>query len=281
MLGLILLILVGGSFAAPVPTSDVDVLQFALTVENLASSFYARSLDKYPRQLFLDAGVKPADYDQIVRVRDNEAGHRDTLKAAIQKLGETPNPPCTYNFPDTDIPSFLKVARTLENTDIPAYTGSMKDISDKRLITAAGTIVTVDARHAAFFNHITGKAPAPSSFDIPLGQRQIVSLSKQFIVSCPHPIPEPFPELRLRPESGPVGTEVTLKTQERLEGVNCAIITATGVKIVPVKNNRCTIPQASGGVFVVLTSSTDARELSDENTMGIAPFIVAARGDAV
>ena len=117
MLGLILLILVGGSFAAPgkfthedfllgffvfsfkqddvffyniefftVPTSDVDVLQFALTVENLASSFYTRSLDKYPRQLFLDAGVKPADYDQIVRVRDNEGQLPQRHKSALESL---------------------------------------------------------------------------------------------------------------------------------------------------------------------------------------------------
>ncbi|GAV07847.1 hypothetical protein RvY_17634 [Ramazzottius varieornatus] len=280
MLELILLFL-AGSYAAPVHVSDVDVLQFALTVENLASTFYIQGLQKHPKEEFLNAGVKEADYDQIVRVRDNEAGHRDTLKAAIQKLGGTPNPPCQYKFPDDDIPSFLKVARTLENADIPAYTGSIKDLTDKRLITAAGTIVTVDARHAAFFNHITGKAPAPASFDIPLGQRQISSLAKQFIVSCPHPIPEPFPELKLTPESGPAGSAVTLATSAPLRGVNCAIITATGITFSPVQDNKCTIPQASGGVYVVLTSASDSRGLSDDNTLGIAPFIVAARGDAV
>lgn len=76
----------------------------------------------------------------------------------------------------TDQASFLKLAYVLENTGVGAYNGAAPSLSNKKYLAAAGSIVQVEARHAAAIALLTGRAITPSgAFDEPLSKSQVLA----------------------------------------------------------------------------------------------------------
>ncbi len=67
---------------------------------------------------------------------------------AIQAAGGTPVKKPTFVFPVTDQPGFLKLAYVLENTGV-GHNGAGPSLSNPACLGAAGSIVQVEARHAA------------------------------------------------------------------------------------------------------------------------------------
>ncbi|OWA52935.1 hypothetical protein BV898_17377 [Hypsibius exemplaris] len=267
-------------------TADISVLQYALTLENLEAAFYVDAVGKHTSAEFQAIGLTDRDYQILVNVRDHEVTHVAALSAAIAGLGATPVPACTYKFPATDVKTLLAIARALEKTGVSAYDAAAQDISNPAYLTVAATIVTVEARHAAFFNYITGKNPASAPFDIPLGRRQIVTLASPFIASCPYDLPAPFAGLTISPASGPAGISLALTTSPAglvsTAGVQCAFITGSGKNwLVPVVGGACAVPATlTGEVYVVLTSAASIDALNDSNTLaGPASFAVPDKGD--
>ena len=61
--------------------------------------------------------------------------------------------------------SFLKIAKTFEDTGVSAYNGAAPTIKSGDVLAAAGSIVQVEARHAALIRLTRGKTPAPEAFD--------------------------------------------------------------------------------------------------------------------
>jgi hypothetical protein len=61
----------------------------------------------------------------------------------------------------------------------------MASISDKNLLTTAGTIATVEARHNTFVIGANAGNPVPAAFDTPLDFSQVISIASEFIVNCP------------------------------------------------------------------------------------------------
>lgn len=104
----------------------------------------------------------------------------------IESLGGTPVSECKYEFGyGSDFQKFLAIARALENTGVSAYLGQVENIINKTLLTAAGTIVTVEARHASWLNYKTGNNPFPDAFDTPLNSTEVLAIASGFFVSCP------------------------------------------------------------------------------------------------
>ena len=195
--------------STPEPPTDVDILNYALTLEHLEYAFYRDGLKKFDRLDFrrffgpnrglppkaglLDvAGSKVYDYFQIIR--EHEDTHVDTLTKVITDLGGKPVPEATYNFRSTAFTSlkkFIAVARFLENTGVSAYDGAIAHIESAGLLTAGATIATVEARHAAFLNLINGAVPFPDAFDKPVAPQTICEAVQAenggFIVSTPRP----------------------------------------------------------------------------------------------
>ena len=97
------------------------------------------------------------------------------------------NPPVakpTFVFPVSNQSSFLALASTLENTGVGAYNGAAPKISSKEVLSEAGSIVQIEARHAAAINLLINKSPTPNGgFDKPLSEAQVLAAVKPLIKS--------------------------------------------------------------------------------------------------
>ncbi len=186
--------------------SDVDILNFALTLEHLEAVFYTQGLKKFDKNDFekyfknnkdyQDQGIEKLDggdvYRKFVLLREHEQTHVATLEKVIQSLygRKKAVPECTYNFNKTAFTSvgkFVSVAQVLENTGVTAYDGAIAYIKAAKLQTAGATIATVEARHASYLNLINGDIPFPDVFDEPVAPRVICGKVDPFIVRCPEP----------------------------------------------------------------------------------------------
>ncbi len=153
---------------------DVAILNFALTLEYLEADFYkvkgkAVGLSGEARKLASTFG-------------DEEAEHVSALTKAITGSGGTPVKKPTFVFPVSDQASFLKLAYTLENVGVGAYNGAGPSLMNEQLLAAAGSIVQVEARHAAAIGLLTGKSVTPNgAFDKPLSKAQVLKAAKPLI----------------------------------------------------------------------------------------------------
>jgi hypothetical protein len=153
--------------------SDVDILNFALTLEYLESTFYkeAKTRAKASGELKSLIGL----------LADDEQQHVEALTATIKKLGGKPvaEPKFTFDYGNTA--GFLKLAQTFEDTGVSAYNGAGPMIKSKEVLGAAGSIVQVEARHAAAIRLQNKEEPAPEAFDPSLDEAQVLKAVEPFI----------------------------------------------------------------------------------------------------
>jgi rubrerythrin len=155
---------------------DVDILNFALTLEYLESSFYKEAR----------AGKAKLTGDLMTLVdliSEDEDQHVAALTATIKKLGGKPVPEPKFNFPYSDTAGFLKLSQTFEDTGVSAYNGAAPSIKSKDVLAAAGGIVQVESRHAAAIRLQNKQPPAPDAFDPSLGKNEVLTAVTPFIAS--------------------------------------------------------------------------------------------------
>lgn len=163
--------------------SDIDVLNYALTLEHLEATFYRQGNEQFSNSDFSDAGYDGQVYEYFTLIGDHETAHVDTLTQTISGLGGEPVAEAEYDFGYNDVDGYIGVAQALENTGVGAYTGAAASISDDGLLTAALTIHGVEARHAAYLNNLVGDVPFPEAFETPLSPDEVLSIAGPFIVS--------------------------------------------------------------------------------------------------
>jgi rubrerythrin len=152
---------------------DVGILNFALTLEYLESAFYkeAQTRAKASGELKSLIGLLASDEQQ----------HVEALTASIKQLGGKPVAEPKFDFPYSDTAGFLKLAQTFEDTGVSAYNGAAPSIKSKEVLGAAGSIVQVEARHAAAIRLQNKQEPAPDAFDPSLDESQVLTAVKPFI----------------------------------------------------------------------------------------------------
>jgi hypothetical protein len=74
--------------------------------------------------------------------------------------------------------AFTATAIALEDTGVAAYNGQGPRLRRKTL-GAAASIVSVEARHAAWIRHIAGKRPAPNPIDPAKSRKQVTRIVTQ------------------------------------------------------------------------------------------------------
>ena len=164
---------VRSAFAMGGGTSDVDILNFALTLEYLESAFYEEAMKKVKATGELKA--------LLPLLASDEKQHVAALKGTVEKLGGKPVAEPTFDFEYSGTSGFLKLAETLENTGVGAYNGAAPQVKSKEVLAAAGSIVQVEARHAAAIALQNGQEPSPSAFDAPLTEKQVLKAVEPLI----------------------------------------------------------------------------------------------------
>ena len=261
---------------APVSSNtDLDVLNYALTLEHLEYEFYNQGLGKFDAASFKDAGYADKVYPLFQQILAHEDTHVKTLTKVIESLNGTAVPPCEYDFKFTDVKGFVATSKALETTGVSAYIGATKRITDKTILTSAASILSVEARHAAFLNDISDTNPFPNAFDISLEDSEVVSIASQFIVKCSFDLPKQFPVLTLSAGSGKVGDSVEVKTTAPLDNTSCLFLQGGGDnKFAQVIESKCAVPEGvSGELFIILTTSSTIEGLNSDTTVaGPASF---------
>lgn len=152
---------------------DVDIVNFALTLEYLEASFYEEAKTR--------AKAKGELKRLISLLADDEKQHVDALKATVKQLGGKPVAEPKFDFPYDDTAGFLMLAQTFEDTGVSAYNGAAPAIKSKEVLGAAGTIVQVEARHAAAIRLQNSQEPSPDAFDPTLDEAQVLKAVEPFI----------------------------------------------------------------------------------------------------
>lgn len=115
-------------------------------------------------------------------IQSDEDMHVTFLKNA---LGTNARPKPTFKgLLQADINAFAATSRVLENTGVGAYLLAAPAIKSKDYLAAAGSILTIEARHAGFLDVLLGMPiSANGAFDKPIAQADIVTAVTPFIVS--------------------------------------------------------------------------------------------------
>lgn len=196
--------------------ADITTLNYALSLEHLEYAFYRDGL----AQLGNISSGNPI-VDRIEQIRDQEAQHVADLTSAITALGGTPVSECQYNFSWDNPVEFINVARALENVGTSAYTGAAYLIEDSKLLTTAATIATVEARHAAYLNHVANIDPFPHAYDSPLDMQSVLTLASPWIVNCSDSLNvTPRAWVRVDPVLVSHGENVNVTTNANLDSEN-------------------------------------------------------------
>ena len=158
---------------------DLEIVNYALTLEYLEADFYAEVLKS---GVVTDKAVGEA----AKRIGQNEQEHVDVLLATAKKLGKPAAKPKTNFKPviDGGERMVLETAATVENLGAAAYLGQAGRIKSKEILAAALSIHSVEARHAAALNKIVGKSIVPDgAFAKPASMEEVLPKIKPFLAS--------------------------------------------------------------------------------------------------
>lgn len=134
---------ISSALGAELGDGDVGVLNYAYALEQLEAAFYIQVL-KTPF-----ASMQVNDQRILTQIRDHEIAHRNFFKKA---LGRNAIPKLAVDFSAVDFSnrgSVLGTAEVFENLGVAAYNGAGQLISNADYLVAAGSIVSIEARHAA------------------------------------------------------------------------------------------------------------------------------------
>lgn len=142
---------------------DVKILNLVLQLEELEAAFYADAEARGALKGEL------ADFARVVG--EHERAHVAYLRKA---LGTAAEPKPTFDFGNTTSNSdrFVAAAALLEDTAVAAYNGQAVNLT-KPTLKAAATIVSVEARHAAWIRDIVGQPASPQATDTPATAQQV------------------------------------------------------------------------------------------------------------
>ena len=153
---------------------DVRILNYALALEYLESSFYNEStkhnVARGDKQL--SAFLKTATKD--------ENAHVKFLKSAL-KGAHIPEPKFKFGNATSNKKAFAESAYVFENTGVHAYLGQAGNIKNPAYLLAAASIVTVEARHSGAIGLYLGKAIAPKPFDTGLPASAVIKAVAPYI----------------------------------------------------------------------------------------------------
>ncbi|KAI0052594.1 hypothetical protein FA95DRAFT_1241887 [Auriscalpium vulgare] len=240
------------------------VLKFANVLEQLETEFYKEALAKFQPSDFTNAGFTSAQIpiEQFTAIASDEATHTTILEQTIQSFGEEALSTCKFDFSSvlTDVSTMAPVARLVENVGVGAYLGAAHLIQDPVILTAAASIVTVEARHQTILNILNGGNAIPQAFDLPLLPQEVLAIASPFISGCDLGI-APNPSLTVT-NSGTVaaGTSLTFSSSAingTTDGFFCQMLAGGLPFSISLPFDQCVVPDGIVGPVAVMITSDD------------------------
>lgn len=151
---------------------DVDILNFALTLEYLEAAFYHEALSH--------AGLRGDRHLLAEVVGRHEREHVAFLRKALESKAVA-RPRFDFGAATRSEPKFLATAFALENEGVAAYSGQGPRIKSTAYVEAALSILTVEARHASAWAMIQSRIDGPrgisphGAFDKPKTMARVLS----------------------------------------------------------------------------------------------------------
>lgn len=159
-------------------SSDLDILNYALTLEYLESTFYEQGIA---------AGLLSGrELALVTPIRDHEKAHVQAVTDTIKGLGGKPVAKPKLTIPAStfkDKAKFLATASTFEELGVKAYHGQVPLIESKDILAAAASIAGVESRHAAILADLTGGDPFPGPIEAHLPMQAVLKAAMPFIKS--------------------------------------------------------------------------------------------------
>lgn len=162
------------------------------------------------------------------------------------------------------------VARVVEHVGVGAYQGGADIIDDPNFLSAAASILTIEARHQSFLNTLAGSTVVPQAFDVALTTSDVLSLAGAFLTGC-----DPAAEIGLPPgnaplaitNTGPVvpGTKLEFSSPAldptSQATASCQMLVGGEFTAISLPIEQCIVPDGiNGPVWIWLT--TDPQPLS-------------------
>lgn len=141
--------------------NDVRIFQYALNFEYLQATFYTES-----ERSGTVAGMERA---KAVWAKTLGAHERAHVKIIQQVLGDAAGKKPFFNFRgNTESEArFTRTAVAMEDLTTALLTGVTPALHSRGLAAAAFSLLTVEARHAAWARHLAGVVPVAGAFDRP------------------------------------------------------------------------------------------------------------------
>jgi len=256
--------------------TDVLVLQFAGVLEQLETQFYTQALAKFQDSDFTAAGFSDVQVpiQQFTAIQSDEATHLSTINSTLESLGASPISGCQFDFSSalTSVSVMAATARVVENLGVSAYLGAANMISDPVLLTAAASIMTVEARHQTVLNLLNDATSIPQAFDIALSPSQVLAVASPFISGCTIPIPA-NPTLTVTNTAPPApGTALTFASSalnSSTDGLFCQMMVGGAAFSISLPFNNCVVPDGINGPVAIYITSDDQpidNNIKEENT---------------
>ncbi|KAI0751274.1 ferritin-like domain-containing protein [Daedaleopsis nitida] len=255
------------ALAAPSPikrdtATNLLVLKFADVLEQFESQFYQQALQKFQPSDFTAAGFVSAQVptEQFTQIQADEAAHATALESTIVSLGDKPITDCQFNFGNAldDVATMAPTARVVENLGVAAYLGAAHLIDDPVLLTAAGSILTVEARHQTILNVLNSGASIPQAFDIALLPNEVMAVAGAFISNCNVGVTANQPLTVTNTGAVAPGTALTFSSPAingSTDGLFCQMLVGGMPDSISLPFDQCVVPQGIEGPVAIFVTS--------------------------
>lgn len=169
--------------AAAQQSSDLDILNYALTLEHFENVMY---------RTVIGSGLltgKALEYAKAYGGHENE--HVVALTDTITKLGGTPvKEQAMYNLPTVSTEAeVINLIATVEDVGASAYLGAAPLVQNGDLLTVAVQIHTVEAEHATVWRALSGQDTVPFAFATPRTKDEVLAIVTPFLTMTPTNLP--------------------------------------------------------------------------------------------